>query len=589
MSSTTPATYTSAATQTTPLTSQPAMSVSAALSHQAKSPETGPSPITTVALRPRHAANAHEDPLNTVFSLITKSTALIIGASIERQLMLSATTDIFTAHIFFAILWFMFGGHRKLLADDPVPPLVPPNASRRASSNVKSWLGKLHFDVTTTVVIPPGLCLEVTRVDSGQEDQKTVAIDVNDADQASLKLPGMVEVVSRFEDHCDVLASMDSIAIEEIYDAAQTLLEFAIDEPESAAPMDEGTPIQDHCALQPGLSLTTTGVLVLAKDEHWLSALLKQHEYPTFQLYGEDDEGFQEAMNHNFCHPIIAEHVSEVCSNYSGWPTIPGRPVVDDEQDIKFLYDAVCDDVPAYVIKALELHSPEYWSRYRCGISFSNLCRETLVLQWHALNLPDVKIESLDDVMAIDLARVRRFREECPIDERELHGPDSELRAYLLGQEEEDLNDGCYSQCKYMRWEEEVCSLKKQMKGNPAYEKLSKQQSPALAWLNNMDEFQQLDPNSYDDCDCMRKAAELIWEYRNENEHDYDSSLHTDFLYFPSRFTAPEELGNQWASKIHGKETAVDDRIPRCQQFKQNCTLHEMVTNNIFVAVDTAY
>jgi hypothetical protein len=210
MSSTTPTTHISAATQATLLTSQRAMSVSAAPSHPAKSPKTGPSPIIAVALHSRRATNAHEGSLDAVFSLIIKSTALIIGASIERQLMLSVTTDIFTAHIFFAILWFVFGGHRKLIADDLVPPLLPPNASRRVSSNVKLWLEKLRSDMTTAVVIPPNMCVEVARVDSRQEDEKTVTIELCGAEQASLELSGMAEVVSRFEDHCDILASIES-------------------------------------------------------------------------------------------------------------------------------------------------------------------------------------------------------------------------------------------------------------------------------------------------------------------------------------------------------------------------------------------
>jgi hypothetical protein len=546
MSSTTPTTYTSAATQTMPLTSQLATSVSAASSHLAKSPETGPSPTFALVLLPHHAAKSQEGSLDGVFSLMTKFAALLIGASVERQLILSATTDIFTAHLFIAILWFVFGGHRKLFADDPVQPFLPLDGSRRVSSNVESWLGKLRSlsNAITAVAISPGLRVEVARVDSAHENQKCDSIDAHDAEPVSLEPSGIADIVSVIGDHHDVLARKDSIAIEKVYDADQALLDLSepvkLDQLEFDAPMDEATLIQDHCVMQPGLSLTTTELLVLTRDEPQLSALLKEHEYPIFRLGGIYDKAVRAAIRHNCMYPIIAEHVSEVCSKYSGWPTEPGRPVADDEQDIKFLYDAVCKYVPAYVIKALELQSLEYRSRYRCGITGTNFCRETLVLLWQTINSPGANIESLTNVMAVDEARVKRFRQECPPYERELHGPDSPYRPYLSDWEEYGINFGSGEYHPYFIYEEEPYALFQRLRDDPARKEIRSFQSPALNWLENMDFSQQLDPNAYDDCECMAKAADFIWEYRNESEHGYDSSSHIDFLYFPSAFNAPD-------------------------------------------------
>jgi hypothetical protein len=584
MSSTTPSTYTSAATQTTPPTSQSTVSASALPSRYTKAPKTALSPSAAIVLRPHDAADIPEGPLDDVFPLLIKAAALLVGASIERQLMLSATNDIFTAHIFGAILWFVFGGYRKFI-DDPGSPLVPPDASRHVSSNVESWLGKVRSasDATTTVVSSPVLQSEVSRVDSGYGSEKPVSIDAYDADQAFLDFAGMVDVFSEFEDHWTVLVWMDGLA--GVFDEP----EYTSSVDEEFPALDEEFPTQADSALPPGFALTTTGVLVLAEHEPWLSALLKLHGYPIFRLGGDHNEEFKEEVNHNFSYPIIAEHISEAVSNYTGWPSAPGRPVIDDVQDIKFLYSAVCDKVPTYVIQALELRDPEYWTRYRCGKTFSNLCREMLVLQWQAINSPHANIKSLSDVMAIETARVRRYRPQCSSHERQFHGPGSAYRPYLSAREEYGINFGCVDQCRVVRLQEEVCPLFQLLKDAPDFKKPPSDQNPAVAWLENMDESQQLDPNAYEACDCMRKAAELVMEYRHEAEHGYDPPSQVNFLYFPTLFNEAEALRDRVAAKLNGEETAADGRIPRCQQFKQNCSLHEMVTNNIYVAVDTAY
>jgi hypothetical protein len=608
MSSATATTSTSAALQTTPPTSQSTASSGATPSHPAKSLDHS----SAVALQTRDAAVSYAAPQDAELCLEIKCAVVLIGALIERWLLMIAMDDIFTFPVVASMLWFVFGGHRNFAADDPGPPpptlepARPPDASQQTSGRVESWLGKLRSSSESTgaqnsshaprIVVIGAIDFDTTIVAGCAREKNNATEEIYDAEHAFLELSGMAELYLEFEVDRDVLTWMNGVvqiyyeepSTEDVSDSEFNTTQIITDdgvseELEHAASINGESLTQDDSVSEFSLSEVITGAHVPKEPVRWLAALLKQHEYPVFRPGGVDEE-YTEQWAHNYIYPLVAEHISETCTDPESWITFPGRPAVDDAKDITFMFGAMRATLPAYAFAALETQDADYWKRYRCWKDQSNLCRETLVYLWHELHSPNVPIKSLADVIAIDAARVRQFRPECPMDERGQHGPDSAFRPYLTDQEAEDINERNWC----FRWEEEVCQLKKDLAMSPDHQKLNGQ-NPALAWFEDMNEAEQLDRNAYDLCNCGQKAAELVNAYRSEKEHDYDPEFHTSYKKFPTLFNAQEELLNRWASKISGKESTQDARIPRSQKILQCCELHEMVSNNIFVMVDTAY
>jgi hypothetical protein len=333
------------------------------------------------------------------------------------------------------------------------------------------------------------------------------------------------------------------------------------------------------------LSQLITAKGVPAKLKQKLVTLQKQHGELVFND-GNPNRPFFLRDYFNNKDPIYDDHISEAIS---GHPTNPGRSVIQDVRDIDFMFNTLEHRLPATFYDQVAHHTQTYWYRYRCWISGANICRDALVLYWHNLHSPVGGNLSIQDVMDFDKGRVKRHRRACPLEMRHHCEPKSPYRAYLTDEEELIINAGCVDYSLLFRHEGVQCELLKQLEMSPDNIKLPGQ-NPIPAWLDGMTEEEQIDPNAFDICDCGVKAFECTFAYRNETEPGYDptTSHHLD-PEFHLVFLDQEYVALRWAMKLGGDETIDEKRVPRSQTILQNCKLHETVSNNIFVMVDTSF
>jgi hypothetical protein len=105
-------------------------------------------------------------------------------------------------------------------------------------------------------------------------------------------------------------------------------------------------------------------------------------------------------------------------------------------------------------------------------------------------------------------------------------------------------------------------------------------------WVNSIDEDTLLDPNAFDPCCCGEADVKLMIQYHNEKEHGYDPAKQ-DHSRSPLPFGRHHSLLDRWNRRKEGRPD--DEELPpRSQTFTQVCSLHAIVSNNIYVMVDTS-
>jgi hypothetical protein len=294
----------------------------------------------------------------------------------------------------------------------------------------------------------------------------------------------------------------------------------------------------------------------------------------------------------NCTDPIFDTDVSEPLEADSR----PGRSVLQDTADIVFMYEQLQAYLPAEYVRGITDWDPDSWSRRRNGKTGANYAREGLVWQWHNLRTMG-GIQRLEDVFEKEIARVRRRRAECVLEMRGACAIDNGERAYLTDVEVACVvNIGC-SDYIYPREihgdedqnedEDEGWGLLETLARSEEHAKVEGD-NPTPMWVESMDEQDALDPNAYEPCCCGLAALIAVYEYRCEMEPGYDPGTACHVQY-PLRFLYPLEVEQIWACRAAGEED--EPRIPthpRSQTILQECDRHAMVSNNLFVLVDSS-
>lgn len=319
---------------------------------------------------------------------------------------------------------------------------------------------------------------------------------------------------------------------------------------------------------------------------HRMEFLMHQHCHPTFNDGNMDDACWARLRKNELLDPFYdcQEAMSET-SDY-GYPSAPGRSVQQDAYDIEYMYNILKNDLTPELQEHLLHHHADYWFRYRCGVTNSNICRELLILQWHALRSPNVRISCMEDIIYLDLPRVRRHRPECGIHSRYSCSLNSGVRPYLTDEEELVINVGA-SDYGYYNEQEVLSELQRTLLTNECFFKL-KGKNSVPNWLDGIEDNELYDPNGYDPCRCGIAASKALTQYRDELEPGYTPNL-ANISEFPIALLPCSVSVQSIARKVSGREFVVIPQLPRSQHIIQECHIHALLTNNIFVLIDTSF
>jgi hypothetical protein len=262
--------------------------------------------------------------------------------------------------------------------------------------------------------------------------------------------------------------------------------------------------------------------------------------------------------------------------------------VVQDAADIVFMYKELEAYLRAEDLEEVARWDTDSWCRRRSGKTGANYVREAFVFQWHAL-WTEGGIAGLDDVYDSEIARVQRRMAECVLGLRGGCAVDSGYRAYLT-----DVEVACVVNIRcsdYVRprevHQDEGFGLLETLVTSAEHAKVGGQ-NPIPAWVESVDEGDVLDPNAYEPCCYGDTAIHTLHEYRCEVEQDYDpaTSCHAQH---PLQFLLPLEFEQIWACRTTGDDGEINtSTYSRSQTILQDCDRYAMVSNNLFVLVDSS-
>jgi hypothetical protein len=524
-----------------------------------------------------------------------KCAAIVIGALIEIWLLVSAMNDPKAFYVFASIVWLVFGGYRNYVADEVAPPAVIPEQVRLPDSHqhtspeeVESWLVKLL--PTSSFLVAPSflrLELEVLRSDKIEKAEAQEAAKDLEVKQAFKDLCGLVDLYDHDEDRMDTslkeitgpvspISSQQGVPESDLGTSRSITSDDMLIEPQRANIMKQTPPKEGASASK---------LLLVAKAmEKWVDLLKVEHELPKF-------------IDKNLVKVLWDQHKNRVGEIIYCVKTDDGdsdidsefslvRSVMGDSMDLSFMLEMLQGWVPKDVIQQIKELSLATVSRYRHRLTGLNPWIVALSLHWYRKYSPPGSINSWGDVMRAERARVRRYRPQCPPDHRYSCGLNSECRPYLTEIEEETMNAGISEYNEYSGTGE-PSQLQLQLQARPQVE-LSCDSSTVPAWLDSMDEFKVLDPHAYGPCDCGKMAMVAVLEYRYEKEHGYRSMTQSR-LEFPLQFMSSRALCELSAARKQGESSMGDEQfLPRSQEVLQICDQHALVSNNLFVLIDTS-
>jgi hypothetical protein len=401
-------------------------------------------------------------------------------------------------------------------------------------------------------------------------------------------LAGLVDVFDGCDDHHDVLAWMDNVAILFATEPLPVEQSSPVGGP---APVEESSHVEELAHVEErspevvhdssSAAFPDSENIAPEQIEQQLAGLMQQHANPTFND-GDLDKALEDRHDFNYNFAIYDDSGFEDDGEHA---TMPGRCAFPDAADMTYIFQKLRDRLPLAVLDHLSRHDEEYWYKYRRFNSGSNVCLDALVLRWHELNSPPGAIKALQDILDIEIARVKRFTPACQKEERH-QGLTAWSRPYLTDEEEEAINHGICEYNMYSTQYPVLSKVQKQLQVNPENAKLPGY-NPVPNWLDSINEEELLNPNDFEPCCCGDQASEFVTAYRNEVELNYDPAR--SFLSeFPLLFLDHKVIWPRWCRKAAGAEGKHDGLIPRCKKIQQVCDLHEMISNNIFVLVDTS-
>ncbi|KAF1911085.1 hypothetical protein BDU57DRAFT_109779 [Ampelomyces quisqualis] len=620
MSTITKTTYTFAPPQTTPPTSSDA-SPPSAVSPRSKSVD---HPFPAIAHNTQDIVEIHPAPAHdAVLRFAVKGAALVVGSLIELWLLVDAMDGFLTFCLVGTMLWFVYGGHQLFVTDNHAPPApIPIPAPDDLAVNIESWRMKVlpgspaasSQSSRASFELKAAHFLEVEddEIKAVLAEKLNSFLETLEAEQVFLELCGLV-AVSECQTIQEAFVELSNLST--LFDHVDDKLKIYT-HPNELYPTfikdvahDVALPDIDHCQVStldqdtittPKVYMSTGTELIelgnatckgtLAEMQQYVKLLQDQHKQPIFQL--EPDMAKQ--LKHRHIHAGIVhdwtnlDTRSEYQTMYTNLRSIDG-----DRDDIMFMEDRLGTWIPGrYYADILQLPIGAQYQLQNPDDG-CNPFLEVLSLYWHIAHgmvardqlLP---INTLNDVEEAQWLRTRNARSEVYAENRDLMSPEINThRAYLTDYEEQHLvNVGIVDYTPYNE-NYGLSPLQEELRSHNQVLRCQDKTTIPL-WLWSFGEDEAWDPNAYDPCHCGMLAGDSLTEYRQEKEPGY-FAITLNHLQFPVQYieTKAGIFEREKLQKVGKEGTGDKQQLPRCQQISQICDLHALVTDDIFVLIDS--
>ncbi|KAH4006142.1 hypothetical protein HBI56_099090 [Parastagonospora nodorum] len=521
------------------------------------------------------------------FRFMIKAILLSITILAELWLVSDFVNNFLMILVVIVLLWTVCGGHASLCAVKRAS--ATPNTSPPVTKDMGPWLSNVItaplIEVIEVVDFPIGIV-------------EVVDFSEMEADYISpVSTPLTAALLCDTEDDQGLIACMNRIvhAIHHVCVHELTTAHSIAEEAENVFHLNEeqkvALALRNETRAQgdvfQGLPVSHARI----DSAHILDYLVNEHGNSSFKESYTAMANAQKCFeNHHIDGGEIFYDMNASVASQCDWELCSlGRSVFGDASDMRFMLDHLRDELPAEFVQEFEQSPFESRYRGRDRITNANFWHNQLTLQWYKIKTANtaMPVENWDDTIRAEHDRVRRSTPAYPDIERGLEGPCSRSRSYLNESEDYIINIGIAEYNQYCDYENtKLSQLQKNLDARPGNTQ-SPNQNHILKWLFSMDECQQLDPNAFDTCDCGVKAVVELKVYRDKVEHGLIPA--SFFLQeFPISYAPQEVVTARWNMKDESKETTDDDCIPRCQKILLGCKLHEIVSNNIFVLINTS-
>ncbi|KAH4950461.1 hypothetical protein HBI42_045480 [Parastagonospora nodorum] len=530
------------------------------------------------------------------FRFMIKAILLSLTILAELWLVSDFVNNFLIILVVFVLLWTVCGGHASLCAVKRAS--ATPNTSPPIVKDMESWLSNVItaplIEVIEVVDFPIGI-VEVVDFSEMEADHispvsttLTAAVLCDTEDDQDLiawmnRIVHTIDHICIYEDYQDALAWMSRIA-----DAVHNVCVHELTTPHSIAEEAQDifhlheeqkvvlalrNEIRARGDVFQGLTVSHAPI----DSAHILDYLVNEHGNSSFKKSYTAMANAQKCFeNHHIDGGEIFYDMNASVASQCDWELCSlGRSVFGDASDMRFMLDHLRDELPADFVQEFEQSPFESRYRGRDRITNANFWHNQLTLQWYKIKTANtaMPVENWDDTIRAEHDRVRRSTPAYPDIERGLEGPCSRSRSYLNEAEEYIINIWIAEYNQYSDYENpKLSQLQKNLEARPE-DTQSPNQNHILNWLFSMDKCQQLDPNAFDTCECGVKAV---------------VELQLFHLGIPYLLRSARSFSARWNMKDESKETTDDDCIPRCQKILLGCKLHEIVSNNIFVLINTS-
>ncbi|KAJ4991994.1 hypothetical protein SVAN01_02589 [Stagonosporopsis vannaccii] len=311
------------------------------------------------------------------------------------------------------------------------------------------------------------------------------------------------------------------------------------------------------------------------------------HSNPKFHE-GPLDEVSQLAWDRQYHKVNSIYNQGETCSNYTGLASWPQRPISADEDDISCMLKNVRPWLPLQLQSYLDRNAPLELNVSRDGMTGLNVFAEHLELLWHQLrplivNGAAISVTDISMIHAYQMSKTRNFRPACPPGWQGQLTPHSTFRQYLTDEQTVKINQGCVDYTEYNA-SGHKCKTLRRLECHPDHAG-AKIDNPVLTWLDDLEGVEFYDANGYLPCSCGVQALQVHLNSRHEIEPGFDPHSHSHKV--PALHYLDED-----ALDRDRQRKAEDDayftrtgEFPRCQTIAQECTIHAVPTNNLWILV----
>src|SRR5690242_18469175 len=312
------------------------------------------------------------------------------------------------------------------------------------------------------------------------------------------------------------------------------------------------------------------------------------HGNPFFHE-GPLDDVLQIAWDRRHCEVNSVYNLGEISSNFTGLASFPDRSVSADKEDISCMLQNVRPWLPPALHSYLDNGGILEVNKARNGMTGLNMLGEELELLWHQqrpliINGEAISVTDLNIIHAFQKSQTRSFRPACPPGLQGQLTPQSTHRQYLTDEQVIRINQGCveYTECDNSGYN---CETLRELEHHPDHAG-AKIENPVLGWLEGQKGVNFYDANDYLPCRCGSQALQNHLNSRHEIEPGFDPRSHGHGV--PAlRYLGDHALDHDRQRKAdHEAHFGRTADLRRSQDIAQECDLHAVPTNNLWILVD---